>query len=262
MRSDAPQVIGKQRVLLGAGAGYDLLFGELQRQIRSGAWAPNNQIPSERELSKTYGVSRTTVRTALLKAEQHGLIMRIPGSGTYVRQPRIQQPLAHMDTFRASLRQHGLTPRRRTLHIDWRPATPELSRELRVPQLAQLLFAETLGLADEEPCALYQTYIAQPAAASVERRLREPGGDDRATYEHAAAALGLDHLDADQTFEAVLVDPSGTEFLNAPIGAPAFRVKSVFRTPDGVPVESRVALYRGDYYSFQIGRRLDLGAPP
>lgn len=247
--------------MVGAGAGYNLLFVELQQQIRSGTWEPSHQIPSERELCKTYGVSRTTVRSALTKAEKQGLIMRIPGSGTYVRQPRIQQPLARMDTFRVSLRQHGLTPQRRTLNFHWQEATPELSRELRVAEGTPLLAVQQLGVADDEPCALYDAYIAPPAASLVESRLRDARGNDRATYEHAADGLGLGKLDANQTFEVALIDASGTQLLNAPTGAPAFRVTTLFTTPSGVPVESRVALYRGDYYSFQISRQLDLSDP-
>jgi LacI family transcriptional regulator len=57
----------------------------LRDAIRRGDFAPNQAIPSERQLCETYGVSRTTVRRALRILEEQGIAQRVPGSGTYVR---------------------------------------------------------------------------------------------------------------------------------------------------------------------------------
>jgi GntR family transcriptional regulator len=34
----------------------------IREMVRSGAWSPGEPIPSERELSERYGISRMTVR--------------------------------------------------------------------------------------------------------------------------------------------------------------------------------------------------------
>ena len=57
----------------------------LRDAIRRGDFPPNTAIPSERQLGETYGVSRTTVRSALQVLEEQGIAQRVPGSGTYVR---------------------------------------------------------------------------------------------------------------------------------------------------------------------------------
>jgi len=56
--------------------------------IRSGLFADGAKLPTERSLSERLGVSRSAVRDALAVLESSGLVTRIVGSGTYVRDKR------------------------------------------------------------------------------------------------------------------------------------------------------------------------------
>lgn len=60
------------------------LLNQLRQLILSGAWGPGSRIPSETQLQKELGISRTTIRNALAKAESEGLIVRVRGRATYV----------------------------------------------------------------------------------------------------------------------------------------------------------------------------------
>lgn len=53
-------------------------------KLRSGQWRAGDRMPTERELSERFEVSRTTVRKALLDLKQQGLIEQTVGSGTFV----------------------------------------------------------------------------------------------------------------------------------------------------------------------------------
>jgi LacI family transcriptional regulator len=53
-------------------------------QISAGKLRPGGKIPSERELTKLYGVSRATARNTILALANEGLVTRAVGSGTYV----------------------------------------------------------------------------------------------------------------------------------------------------------------------------------
>ena len=61
------------------------LHDALAARIRSGELTPGEKILSERELCEAFRVSRTTARNALQALEHEGLVTRITGSGTYVR---------------------------------------------------------------------------------------------------------------------------------------------------------------------------------
>lgn len=56
----------------------------LRSQIRSQEYKPSDLLPTEEELVRTFGVSRTTVRQALQMLLAEGLIHRIAGKGTFV----------------------------------------------------------------------------------------------------------------------------------------------------------------------------------
>lgn len=63
---------------------YRQLAGLLREQIKSGELASQSKLPSILDLSAAYDVGSVTVRkaVALLKAE--GLVMTVPGYGTFV----------------------------------------------------------------------------------------------------------------------------------------------------------------------------------
>jgi len=61
-----------------------LLVGLLQ-SIRESKLRPGARLPVERDQMVEFGVSRTTVRRALLRLEEAGLIERRQGSGTYLK---------------------------------------------------------------------------------------------------------------------------------------------------------------------------------
>lgn len=56
----------------------------LLSQLQTGDWRVGDRLPTERELSARFEVSRTTVRKALAELKRQGLIEQLVGSGTYV----------------------------------------------------------------------------------------------------------------------------------------------------------------------------------
>ena len=63
---------------------YYQLEGLLREQIAAGRYETGQRVPSEKELCKQYGVSRTTVRQAVGKLVSEGLLHHLKGKGTFV----------------------------------------------------------------------------------------------------------------------------------------------------------------------------------
>lgn len=58
----------------------DAIFQNLQ----SGIWRAGDRLPTERELSERFKISRTTVRKLFQEMKERGMISQTVGSGTYV----------------------------------------------------------------------------------------------------------------------------------------------------------------------------------
>jgi len=52
--------------------------------VEKGTYRPGEQLPSEKELAAQLGISRPTLREALLNLEQEGVVVRKHGVGTFV----------------------------------------------------------------------------------------------------------------------------------------------------------------------------------
>lgn len=63
---------------------YKQILGEVRTRIAAGDWPGGSRLPTEAVLASELGVSRVTIRQALGAAVEAGLVVRVPGKGTYV----------------------------------------------------------------------------------------------------------------------------------------------------------------------------------
>ena len=77
---------------------------EIQGMIQSGQLKPGEKIPSQREFSQKFGISRASLREALLTLETLGLLKTEAGRGTFVASPATPASAAtgHMAPWRYS----------------------------------------------------------------------------------------------------------------------------------------------------------------
>ena len=77
----------------------DSIISQIETLILEGALKPGNQLPPEREFAETLGVSRPSLREALLKLEARGLVTTRRGGGYAVADvtaPTLTDPLVHL----------------------------------------------------------------------------------------------------------------------------------------------------------------------
>ncbi len=70
---------------------YQSVINWLTEQIDSGTLSPGQRIPSENELCASFGLSRQTVRHAISKLIEDGLVESRQGSGTFVSDQRARE---------------------------------------------------------------------------------------------------------------------------------------------------------------------------
>jgi DNA-binding FadR family transcriptional regulator len=101
---------------------YRRIAEQLRSLISQGEFAVGTRLPAERELAKQLGVSRPSVREALIALELEHVIEVRTGSGIYVLKPKTRQP---------SRRKVGS-------HLEWGPLELMRARELVESEVAAL----------------------------------------------------------------------------------------------------------------------------
>jgi len=63
----------------------DLVFERMHRAIKSGAYKPDERLPTEHDLAIEFEVSRPVIREALRRLREQGFIYSRRGAGSFVR---------------------------------------------------------------------------------------------------------------------------------------------------------------------------------
>lgn len=71
---------------------YQKLYDDISSRIKSGEYPVGARLPDEKILSSDFDISAITVKKALKLLAEQGMVERIPGKGTFVRQPVAAAP--------------------------------------------------------------------------------------------------------------------------------------------------------------------------
>lgn len=234
---------------------YIQLKDSLVADIRAGHYRAHQRLPSERELSERFQVSRMTARQALLQLARDGAIYTRVGKGTFVAEPKIDQQLRALTGFTADVQARGGRPGSRVLEARVIPAPPEIAAALRLAPEAEVIKLARVRLADGLPLAIETAYL--PFALCP--NLLQHDFATASLYRVLEDEYGLQLVGAEQTIEASLAEPRELELLALIPPAAVLRIQRLTFTGDGVPVEFVQSTYRGDRYKFRSA--LQAGRP-
>ncbi len=129
---------------------------------------PGDQLPSETELSQAVGVSRNTIRDALMLLERNGVVVRRHGLGTFLAPtlPHLRTGLHQVLPIPELIAASGFKPRIRDLNISSARGPSEAHHILQVPPTELLQSVSLLHLADGRP-AIYITYWLFPSLSAA-----------------------------------------------------------------------------------------------
>ena len=229
---------------------YHQIKENLTRQIVSGRWLSNHELPSETELCGHFGVSRGTLRRALDDLENRGLIVRRQGRGTFVAQPKFEgSVLGSYRNFRVGALPHD--PVSRVLGIGRKRASSNMQRLLQLDKGEYLYEVRRVQFMEGVPITLSTSFI--PAALAP--------GLDMADLEHdlfyglLEQRYGLVFLRAEEFLEPVIADDFVARHLEVPEGTAVFLVERHSFLVGDKPGEFRQAYMRGDRYRYRIDLR-------
>lgn len=223
---------------------YFQLAELLEHEIASGRWAPGTRLPSEPDLCEQYGLSRTTVRQALARLEQRGLIDRLRGQGTFVQrgEPGLWLLQSSEGFFQDEVDRMGRTVTSQVLRAERGPLPVWACRALELPPRSHGAILERLRSVDGA-VALYVVNHLVEDVANAALAIASP---NESLYRRLRERAGVVPHGGRRTLEAIEAEPWVAALLELRDGAPVAYIESVAWDAEMRPFDCYRAWLRTD----------------
>lgn len=217
-------------------------------KIESGDLHTGEQLPPERELSKTLGVTRVTLRQALQILEAEGLIERRQGAGTYIAEPKIERATTKLNPFTSGMSRTGYKPGAKVVLCDQRPASSTAAHRLKMPTSSPMYYYHRIRSLNTQPTMLEKFYLPVFLFPNFDKIDLH----NASVFEQMKIHYGITIQRAEQSIEAVAASEYEAELLKMHTGAPLLLERRVSFDQHNRPVEYAKDLYRGDRIKFLL----------
>jgi GntR family transcriptional regulator len=198
-------------------------------------------LPSERILAERYGMSLAPIRQAILDLAKEGVLYRVRGQGTFLRERPRAERVSVLASFTESLRDRGA--RVDVSIIRQERVTPplEVAKHLGTKRKTAMVLERVIAI-DGEPAAILVSYVpAARFAGLAEAEL--PGGS---LYRYLQDVHNAVPMRAETLVEVVRCSTSRSALLRVPSGTPLLQASGTVFDENNEVIEVFEVQYRTD----------------
>jgi GntR family transcriptional regulator len=232
---------------------YQQIADQLRAQISSGSLAPGDRLPSEPDLTASYGSSRNTVRLAIALLTNQGLVESRQGLGTFVHEPakpftallsRVTTPPVeqHVSAALPVVSPTADESEMVRLVVEAGQADQDVAQKLGIRPGDPVVIRRSRYLIGDVPWQLINSYYPADVAGgtALQQAGAIEGGSIRMLAELGHAQLGF----ADE-IRARMPDAGEWDFFQLPSGTPVVVVNRTSYSAER-PIRLTSYIYRGD----------------
>jgi len=228
---------------------YRQLAQTLINEIEAGRYPVGSLMPTELELCEQFGVSRFTVREAIKRLVELGLVSRHAGIGTKVLGRKPKSYYRHVMQSIADLRQYTADTELEIHDARMVIVRGELAALLEASEGESWLHLEgirRLGERKAPPICFAEIYI-HPAFRAV----RDLGGRSTVPiFVRIEEQFGEQVLEIQQQIRAVALSKKVAKLIDAKAGTPALLVSRAYRNRRGELIELAISTHPADRFSY------------
>jgi GntR family phosphonate transport system transcriptional regulator len=209
------------------------IYDRIEAACLDGKLVAGCRLPGENQMSDLFGVSRVTLRRALSRLQQEGLLQARKGVGIYVRQVPLRYTVDHGSRFSDGLVKNDLVVTARTLSLLRRVASVEEAAALNVALGNAVIELRRLRLVDE--AVIYRSVKVFPLGRFPDfEEVYAKDGSVRDVYEAHGVAR---YRRAETRVSGGFATRSEAEDLQLTRDTPVLRTVAVNLCPAGRPIE-------------------------
>ena len=226
---------------------YARVHAALRQAIRSGRLAAGSVLPSEKELEAEHGVSRITVRRALVELEQEGLVVRGRGRQARVVETLVSVARTHIEDDLAAMLDLVRGTEAKVIGYSWQLPDEAARARLEAPEGEPVLLVERLRNSAGRPMLHTRALVPAWVGAKLERDAL-----GQRTMLDLLARSGVVIAGAAQVMQAAPCPEAVAPLIGLSADAPCFVIERLVRDDRGRPVQHLLATFRWDCFSYRI----------
>lgn len=153
---------------------YYQLLVIIKKNIESGVWKPGQNIPTELELMETYGISRSTIRQAILVLVNDGYLRRDKSKGTIVTSPTGRMRfVGSLISFSEEMNNKRVPHYSHILEQKVLPADKNVAQKLRLETGTSVYYLKRVRHVNNEPFLIDEHYIPYSLCPGIEEKYKE-----------------------------------------------------------------------------------------
>lgn len=212
---------------------YRAIHDEILTRLLAGHYSIGTRLPTEELLSKTFEVSRVTIRKALELLVRAGYLTAKQGSG-YVVATLSPPSSTCMASFTDQVLNEGLIPGAKLLGIE--NPTKTLSAPVKELFDEPLALVQRLRTVNGKPRMLTQTWIPVRLASNLAASDFPETGQGQSILRVFRQNFGIEWTSACETLDSVVADPDIASLLNIEPNTPILSQACTAFDPKGRPV--------------------------
>ena len=221
----------------------------LRELIQRKEYRSGGRLPDEVSLSRTLGISRNTLRAAILRLVAEGRLERKAGVGTRVTEPKVKSGVGAWHSFTREMDSKGIKVETYSLTAKLVAAPVEVARSLKIPLATEVIYLDRVRGWDAQPEVVFRSYFHPRLGLSKNDDFHRP------LYEliHEQCSVVAD--ESREEFTAVPADRRLAKLLEVPIGTPLLRRERTVLDTGRKPIEFAVVHYRCDRFRLTLNLR-------
>ncbi|PKA28731.1 GntR family transcriptional regulator [Lelliottia nimipressuralis] len=138
---------------------YRQIADTLREQISSGELKPGDALPTESALQAMFSVSRVTIRQALKRLTEEQIIESIQGSGSYVKEERVNYDIYQLTGFYEKLADRNVDTHSDVKVFEVIKADAKLAEKLQLAPDDKVWHVKRVRFIKQKPVNLEETWM-------------------------------------------------------------------------------------------------------
>ncbi len=218
----------------------------LRELIKNPAYRKGQLFPKETDLALRWGISRNTLRQAIDKLVNEGLLERKKRTGTRVTGKTISTNLGNWISFTHEMEDKGTPFHNLLLKAEVKKASKSIAAELLIKEEVPVVCLQRLRSTGRNPMVYFESWFHPRIGLTGEEDFEKP------LYEMLDQEFHIVPMISREEIRAIAATQKIADVLRIKKGEPVLERKRLVLDAGKRPIEYNICYYRSDWFTYSI----------